>query len=176
MSQVKTTLELLDDALARLTFDLKRLDLKDLHILKNACEKYLNLIESDQRNFIRSVKCYGGELSPEERKLLGLKNNSIIGKSLANGFSKLIHIDDILMYICRYVSGFRAKEKILNEVNQFPFLLKVKISGVDDDRTCVAYHKIKKISFLPQECPVLPLKNCDALYCRCVYLYDSEDL
>lgn len=164
--------ELIEEALQKLV-SLNRLSIVDKSIVGSLVKKYAPLINENERNFLRSVKTDGGKLTSDRKKELGLKYNSVIGATLAEGLSCLQSVDDIFLFIARYIRGYQEWVSLPDKVKIFPFDLKIAVIAAEDSRTCEIARNLAGQAFDIHACPRLPLKGCDASYCRCVYTYSA---
>lgn len=118
-------------------------------------------------------------LSLEEKKFLNLNTRAKYSRELINGltekgileagknkdFVKVMFLRNFHK-ISRKYELLRLKELGLN---------KVAISNCDDERDCKAIKRLKK-HWNIDEVPELPLPQCTADYCRCMYIADESEL
>lgn len=112
-------------------------------------------------------------LSVEEKRALGLNTRMKYSKSFIEYLQpqclRVIEPKSTLENM--HLTAFHrvARKRELRNFRVLGLVKKVEISPVGDERDCDAIKQLKKIHNL-NEIPELPLPDCTAPYCRCMYL------
>jgi hypothetical protein len=112
-------------------------------------------------------------LTLEEKKFYGLNTR----KKYASILGKYFHLEklhgicpkDLLQSIYFHSYWIVCREVELKELRGFG-IKKVSIFPCNDERDCKSVKELRGKVYAINEVPILPLKTCDASYCRCSYL------
>jgi hypothetical protein len=119
----------------------------------------------------RQVRNSGEQLSADEKRALGMRANTkatqkYIGALTPRGREK--QYDSAFLVVQRAVHqhALGNPDDLFND----EWIIGVEICAVEDSRTCAAAAKLDGRKFPKGHVPPLPLPECDAEYCRCLYL------
>ncbi|MBF0375652.1 MAG: hypothetical protein HQL39_19855 [Alphaproteobacteria bacterium] len=115
----------------------------------------------------RVIRAAGGEMNAEEKRALGLRSNTIMGRLYWNALTEtgrkkpLAGLDLILD---RALLAARRDQAPGRRPPGWP----LRFSAILDSRTCSAAAALHGRIFHPDDAPGLPLPDCDRETCRCL--------
>lgn len=111
-------------------------------------------------------------LTVEEKKALGLNTRMKYSKKFIEYFdtSAFKAIEPKATLECMHLDAFHrvSRKKQLLRLKKLGFVKQVKIVPTGDGGDCGRIKRFKKIYSI-EEVPELPLPDCDARFCRCMY-------
>lgn len=126
------------------------------------------------------VRTSGELMSGDEKKQIGLRANAKISKKYFNSLSDRGK-EDILGAALSVTQNILHAESIQSQHDQMSKLMtdskvlyEAELMTPNDDSTCKAALDLEGKRFQFNEVPDLPLSNCDADNCRCVFLYHKK--
>ena len=118
-------------------------------------------------------------LTVEEKKSLGLNTKMKYSKKFIEYFdtSAFKAIEPKSTLECMHLDAFHrvSRKKQLLGVRKLGFVKQVKIVHTGDEGDCGKVKRLKKIYSI-EEVPELPLPDCDARFCRCMYQAIISDI
>jgi hypothetical protein len=123
------------------------------------------------------IRKTGDPLSHEEKRKYGIRTNAKVSKQYFESLTIKGKKDPVrsAFTVVRRIHHKQAikyqNENILKTTKRGFEVQYEFISGGDDGRTCQAALELEGKRFEKGEVPDLPLPNCDAEYCRCLFLY-----
>jgi hypothetical protein len=109
----------------------------------------------------------------EEKKKLGLSTRMKYSKDFIEYFDpsafKTIEPKSALKHMHLDVSHRVSRKRELLRAKELGFIKQIRISPVGDEGDCARIKRLRKIHNI-DAVPQLPLPDCDAPFCRCMYL------
>lgn len=122
----------------------------------------------------RNIRSRGAPLSADEKRALGMRANAKVGSGFvealtAKGREAPMDAPFLLVqYVMHQESLKRHRESGEGD-------FQMELVAVKDDRTCDAARKRDGEIFNVDDVPELPLPDCDAEYCRCIFVVVAPD-
>ena len=113
-------------------------------------------------------------MTADEKRSAGIRANTKISKeyfaTLQNPeIVKTLKPKDILHDVYQQAWHRHARAKELSKLRKDKFVAEVEIMNCGDERDCKASFVVNGKKYPIDSVPELPLKECDAPYCRCMY-------
>jgi hypothetical protein len=119
----------------------------------------------------RMVRSTGDQITADKKRTLGLRANAKVGQRYIDALSprgKERPMDAAFLVVQRAMHQLALGNP--SDLFESSVVDEVEISFAEDDRTCGAVKKLDGQKFRKDAVPQLPLPDCDAEYCRCLYL------
>lgn len=149
-------------------------------------EIVLSNIDKGSKVIDLAIRKHGEPLSTEEKRQHGIRGNAKVSKeyflSLTDeGKKDPIRAAFIVVQQILHKQSLQRMEAMISNVGEIEqtnyksktstFEIEVELCCARDDRTCKAALELNGTRFPQGEAPDLPLPDCDAEYCRCLFLY-----
>jgi len=139
-------------------------------------EIVLSNIDKGSKVVSLAIRKHGEPLSADEKRQHGIRANAIVSKqyflSLTDeGKKDLIKAAFIVVQRILHKWSIRRQEA---SVLKYSIEMEIEFICAKDDRTCKAALELDGKRFPQGEAPDLPLPDCDAEYCRCLFLYHAK--
>ena len=126
----------------------------------------------------RKIRNTGDPVSQVERKALGLRANAKVGVQYLGALTEKGREDPMMaaFLVVQWVIHQRTCRRELHELRSLADSLDVTVEVLvgNDGRDCAEVRKLKGKEFSLDTVPSLPLPNCDAEFCRCLYIAGSS--
>ena len=152
-------------------------------------EIILSNIDKGSRVIDLAIRNHGVPLSAEEKRKHRIRGNAKVSKeyllSLTDeGKKDPIRAAFIVVQRILHKQSLRRMEATISNVGKLNkqnqkaktsnFEMECEFICARDDRTCKAALALDGKRFAKDEAPDLPLPDCDAEYCRCLFLYHTK--
>lgn len=140
--------------------------------LLDGMQLLLSESEHGEKVALITLRSKGQALTSEEKKALGVRGNAKLGSEYIATLSELGKTRSLdAIEVCFH--RLRHARYVAREIAQLKantFVTRIQVLSADDERTCVAARGINLKIFNKRDFPSLPLPECDAAWCRCVYV------
>lgn len=144
-------------------------------IKADAAAWILPIVEQGERDGLgydaiaRQIRAHGVPLTHEIKRALGMRANAKLGDAYIAALTTegKTRIMDAAFLVIQRVMHQTNVENALEDAREFGGLL--ELISPADERTCAAALRLDGHVFAPDKAPELPLPDCDADYCRCLY-------
>lgn len=135
-------------------------------------EIILSNIGKDSKAIDLAIRKHGEPISTEEKRQHGIRGNAKVSKEYLNSLTDDGKKDPIrsAFIVVNRILQKKSTQRIKANASASIFETELKFSCQRDDLTCEAALKMNGKIFPADEAPDLPLSDCDADFCRCVYL------
>ena len=118
------------------------------------------------------VRQFGTPLTAEQKRSIGVRANAKLSVGYLGSLTdkgRAIPLDAAFLVVQRVLHARSCSENLRQLRRMADSLKGVEILPVEDDQTCAAARRVAEKVFPVSIVPALPLSECNAEYCRCVY-------
>lgn len=130
----------------------------------------------DDHTIASKISGWGNSLSEEEKAKMGVRADAKLGREYVDSLTRKGRRRPLAAayFVVQRVTHSHYQAERLRELCADESVQGVEIVATEGGLTCDAAHQLDGRVFAPHKAPTLPLKRCDAEFCRCVYLEIAE--
>lgn len=127
----------------------------------------------------RAIRNTGDPLSKEEKKELGLRANVKVGHTYLAALTARGREEayNAAFLVAQRALHSHSIDGIISDARAASDIIRgLEVVAAHDDRNCSTIKAYDGKVFALDELPILPLPECDAEYCRCIFVAVTRDL